>query len=179
MKRLNKKVLGIALTVFFLAMLAIPVCASPTKGNKVAVTITWTSAGVTYVDDATGNVVHRHAEGNWDPLVLEIDGGPTYTGSAVNTVREGLRVPQKDGLNIIMREYLEMWFPSAGGGFKGHILVWMDGITGPPLTVKRARAHGLLQGYGAFEGQTLNAGHKWREPGPEIVWTGYLLKPLP
>jgi hypothetical protein len=39
------------------------------------------------------------------------------------------------------------------------------------------KAHGLLIGYGDFEGQTINAGHKWQAPTGEIVWTGYLLKP--
>ena len=161
-------------------MLAIPVFAKPTKGNKMEVTITWTSAPASSsVINITGNVQHRHIEGNWDPIVLEIDDGPTYTGSALNTVREALWIPQKDGMNIVMREYLEMWFPSAGGGFKGNILVWMDGITGP-TTLERARAHGLLQGYGSFEGQTINAGHKWKAEATAIVWTGYLLqKPLP
>ena len=171
---MNKKIFGIFISLAFLAMLVIPAFASPTKGNKVAVTLTWTNpAGTPAGIDETGIVTHRHGIGTWD-VELEIDDGPTYIGAAVDTVREILIVPQTDGNNLLWREHLEVSFPEAGGGFEGYFVVLMDGV-GNPLEL-RSKAHGLLHGTGAFEGQTINAGHNWRPPGP-LVWTGYLLKP--
>ena len=162
---MNKELLGFALAFIFSAMLAAPVMADPTKGKKVAVTITWTNpAGTPVGIDETGIVVHRHGVGTWD-VELEIDAGATYTGAAVDTVREVLAVPQRDGVSLVWREYFETWFESAGGGFAGNMMVLMDGTTGPS---PRAKAHGLLHGYGMFEGQTINGGHHWVRPGPLV-----------
>ncbi len=170
---MNKKILGVFIGLLAIAMLAIPVYASPTKGQKVPITIRWTLVPGGYLgSNYTGIVEHRHALGTWN-VTLAIDGGATYNGTFA-AVREVLIVPKKDGNNILWRERGEMWFPSAGGGFEGNFCVLMDGV-GNPLEM-RAKAHGLLQGYGAFEGQTINAGHHWVGLGP-IVWTGYLLKP--
>jgi len=155
------------------AMMATPVMADPTEGQKVPITISWTLVPGGYLgSNYTGIVEHRHALGTWD-VVLVIDGGAPHAGT-VTAVREILIVPQKDGNNILWRESGEMWFPSAGGGFEFNFCVLMQGVGDP--TIMRGKSHGLLQGYEAFEGQTINGGHHWKPPGP-VVWTGYLLKP--
>jgi hypothetical protein len=64
-----------------------------------------------------------------------------------------------------------------GGTFEGQAIIVLQDYTiveGVPDYV-RGKAHALLQGTGAFEGQTINAGHKWVPFGP-ITWSGFLLE---
>ena len=171
---MNRKIIVIVLALA-VAMLATPVLAKPTKGQKVPVTITFLGqvAEPIKVND-TGVVQHRHGLANWT-IVLAIEGGPSYPGEAILNERYVLIVPQKDGNTMIMRESYEIWFPSAGGGFEGTAQIMMDGV-GNPLEVK-GKAHALLIGTGAFEGKTINAGHHWGTPSLPLHWDGYLLKP--
>jgi hypothetical protein len=174
----QKKILGIAIILVFVAILIAPVFADPTKGQKAAITLTWTrTKRIQGPPRFTGNVMHRDVYVEWS-VVLEIEGGPTLTGTA-KTERKNVRVPQPDGANLVLRDYYELWFATQGGGFEGNALVMLEGFMGGGVWEK-SKAHGLFQGTDAFEGQTLNAGHGWKEQDGGIVWTGYLLKyPLP
>ena len=173
MRKVKSKVLVIAVAFLAVAILATPVLAAPTN-KKVPITIYWTQMGPPTPEPGfpkdTGIVRHGHATLTWG-VEIEIDGVPTYTGTAF-THRYVVNVPQKDGNKISFREVYEMEINEADGGFVGSALILMDGIYGDS---PKAKAHGLLQGYGDFEGQTINAGHHWVPMGPPM-WEGYLLK---
>jgi len=159
-------------------MLAAPfigaVMAEPTQGQKVPITITWTSIStVPDVPKIVGNTVHNHGVITWG-VAINIDYVPTYTGIAIAD-RYVVITVQKDGANMKMKEVYDMSIDGEDGGFVGSALILMEGVM-PTGGWEKSKAHGLLNGYGAFEGQTINAGHHWAPPGP-IVWTGYLLKP--
>ena len=171
---MNKKILGVFASLVFVAMIVTPVLAKPTQGQKVAITLTWTRT--LRIQDPpvfTGVVMHRHVYIEWS-VVLEIEDGPTLTGTGTS-IRDNVRMPQKDGDTVVIRDVTELWFPDQQGGFEGRGVIMIDGLTSPGVW-EQAKAHELLQGTGEFEGQTLNAGHHWEEPSGAIVWTGYWLK---
>ena len=175
---MNKKIAGIAVVLLAAVMLATPVLAAPPQEKKVPITLTWTITSQVLIEmRITNGVVHRHVHVNWD-VELVIDGGPPVTATAF-TERNLLIVPQKDGGNLVIRDYYVIDIPGEEGGFEGNALILLDGfIAGTPNTWEASKAHGLFKGTGAFEGQTINAGRHW---GPQIspTWTGYLLNPLP
>ena len=180
MKEVKGKVFVIAVALMAVAMLATPVMAKPTKGQKAAITLTFTFTGGVPVEPpkVTGNVMHMHVN-HYFNVELEIDDGPTYYGTAV-TDRQMLFVPQENGMNLLMRDDYVFSFPDQQGGFEGNAKVLLDGvITEPSLDWEMGKSHGLFTGTGAFEGQTLNAGSPWGPRQPSIIWHGYLLKPLP
>lgn len=177
---MNKKILGIAVALMAVAMLATPVMAKPTKGNKVAVTLIFTSrTSKTVVDEwVSGGVTHRLLINTWN-VRLEIDGGPTFEGTAIDE-RKIVAVTQKNEVDQICRSYYELSFPDEGGGFEGNSLLIQDGFTGaPPPLWDKTKIHYLLRGTGAFEGQTINVGKTWTPFGGILGASGYLLKPLP
>jgi hypothetical protein len=159
------------------AMLATPVLASPTKGNKVAVTLTFANRIPNVIDEwDSGGVTHTLVINTWK-VILEIEGGPTYTGTAIDE-RKIVAVTQKNEVDQICRSYYELSFPSAGGGFEGNSLLIIDGFTGPPPPMwDKTKIHYLFRGTGAFEGQTLNVGETWTPFGGPLGASGYLLKP--
>lgn len=169
---MKKKILATMFVLVIAALMIAPVLAAPTN-QKVPITIYWT-AGPTTPEPGypklTGIVTHGHATLTWT-VSIEVDGVPTYTGTAF-THRYVISVPQKEGRIVKFKEVYEMEINEATGGFVGSSLILMDGLYGPS---PRAKAHGLLQGYGDFEGQTINAGHHWTPMGPP-TWWGYLLK---
>ena len=176
---MNKKILCIFVSLLAVALLATPVYASPTKGNKVAVTLTFSNRVGEVIDEwVSGRVTHRLQINTWD-VMLEIEGGPTYLGTAIDE-RKIAEVMQNNEVDRICRSYYELSFPSAGGGFEGNSLLIIDGFTGsPPPLWDKTKVHYLFKGTGAFEGQTLNVGKTWTPFGGPLGAGGYLLKPLP
>jgi len=179
---MKKKIFYVFVSLAFLAMLVIPAFASPTKGNKVAVTLVFVErTGRTIIEDKYSNGIrHRLLELTYN-VELQVADGPTLEGTAF---WERMSVLNLKSAKNVCREYYEFWFENEGGGFEGNCLLIMDGFvpgTGPgnPATWEKSKVYGLFQGTEAFEGQTLNVGHPWEEPTGTIVWTGYLLKPLP
>lgn len=168
---MNKKILMVAVALMAVVMLATPVFADPTQGQKAAITINWTRTNRITVDEwwSSDLVRHRHMHVWWD-VELIIDGGPPLPGTGY-TERDAVRVTQKDGFNNVLHDYYVLTFD--GGGFEGNALIMVQNQGTPDF---RGRAHGLFMGTGDFEGQTINAGHGWVPAGPP-VWTGYLLKP--
>lgn len=181
MRELNKKVLGIAVILMAVAMLAVPVYAKPTNGpNKVAVTLTFVErTSRTIIEDKYSNGIrHRLLELTWNVELIVTD-GPTLVGTAF---AERITILNLKSAKNIQRDYYEFWFEDEGGGFEGNGLNVLDGFVPappPPATWEKSKAYGLFQGTEAFERQTLNIGHTWGEPGSgsEIEdWTGYWLK---
>jgi hypothetical protein len=104
---------------------------------------------------------------------LEIDDGPTYTGTVIDE-RKIVAVTQKNEVDQICRSYYEHSFP--GGGFEGNSLLIIDGFTGsPPPLWDKTKIHYLLKGTRAFEGQTLNVGRTWTPFGGPLGASGFLL----
>ena len=177
---MKKKMLGIFASFLFLVILITPALASPTKGNKVGITLTWTETNTVYLEQKiVGNTMHFHINVYWD-VELAIDGRPTLNGTAF-TDRDLTVVLQKDGGRLVIGDYYELSFPDEEGGFEGNAAIMLTGyIPIEPPIWEKSKGHGLLHGTGAFEGQTINGGNHWIPFDPfaeSHIWTGYLLKP--
>lgn len=171
---MKKKILGIFASLLFLAMLATPAFAKPTKGQKAAITLDFTRTSKTLLEPnrITGSVTHSHYLVTWD-VTLEFENGTILEGEADNE-RYEVTVPQKDGANKVVRGYYEFTFP--GGGFEGRELLILEGFVSG--TWEKSKVYALFHGTGGFEGQTINVGHTWGAPGSAPAeWTGYWLKP--
>jgi hypothetical protein len=172
---MKKKICGIMIVVLAVVMFATPIYARPEKGQKVPITINWEELSTIAEDPIrTGLVVHRNALINWS-VSIDVNGTvAAWTGFSNNTIRKTTNVPGPDGRLLVLQETYDIKITGYTGGFKGSSVIMLDGY--PNFATMRARAHGLLRGYGDFAGQTINAGHKWAPIGPPI-WNGYLLKP--
>ena len=148
-------------------MLATPVFAKPTKGQKEEVSLTWAWTGASGDPGyPTGNVMHRIFTLYWD-FNLTIDDGDPMPGNAI-TYRKMLIVQQADRQLRIFVDYYVLELEGYDGTFEGNALLQQD------YTAGEARVcHALLQGTGDFEGQTISAQQDWSST-PE--WTGYILK---
>ena len=173
---MNKKIFGITIVIMFAALLVTPVLAAP-KGQKVPITIHFSNQVQTLTDEKiTGNVIHRVADVTYD-IAIDVDGVLNYyTGTAV-ALRNILVVPREVGVDLVIKD--DYVFMIDGGTFEGSAVIVLKGYIAPTATsppdYERGKAHALLQGPDAFDGQTINAGHHWLPFGP-ITWTGYLLK---
>ena len=173
---MNKKILVVTITLLFGVMMVTPVMADPTKGQKVPATLSFgDSSTEPGTANSAGNTMHGQMTVIWE-IAIDIDGVPTYTGTAfaerysVNVAVEGKMT------NIVFKEVYDIEIDDADGGFVGSVRILMRIFPGMPPTIL-GKAHVLLVGYGDFEGQTLNVGHHWGAFGGGIAWDGYLLKP--
>ena len=164
---MNKKVLGIAVALMAVAMLATPVFAAPTKGQKEEVSLTWALTGTSGPPPyPTGNVMHRSFTITWD-FNLTIDDGDPMPGNAT-TYRKLLRVQPTDKDFRLFVDYYVLELDGYDGTFEGNALIQQDYPAGEARV-----CHALLQGTGDFEGQTINAQQDW---SATAEWTGYILK---
>ncbi len=189
---MNKKLLILALSLLMLMFAVAPVLADPTEGQKVPVeqypgsSVTTPTVcprdGVTYpytgtsrlVDDA---VQHRYDYGmilKFKFVIHYATGDVTLDGLSFNNYDRLWRFdvyPTATGSDAIYHYDAIWWFPTANGGFEGNINFDIKDYNGPNVNLK---TNCLLQGYGSFEGQTVQLSLD----GPtNTVWTGYLLKP--
>jgi hypothetical protein len=173
---MNKKILGIAVVLLAMAILATPVIADPTKGQKVPATLRFgDSSPAPGTSKTAGNTMHGQMTVIWQ-IEIDIDGVPTYTGTAV-AERYSVNVAVEGKMtNIVFKEVYTIEIDDADGGFVGSVRILMRMFPGMPPTIL-GKAHVLLVGYGDFEGQTLNVGHHWSAFSGGIAWDGYLLKP--
>ena len=127
---MNKKILGVALAVLFVAMLATPAMAVPTKGQKVPVTMEWASVDGTRVTveshDSTDGLSHRILTQKWT-VNLFIDGSLTPLEGTADSVRHVLFAFGKLQKAVYYDEYI-ISFPSEDGGFEGgaHLLLTLS-----------------------------------------------------
>ena len=172
---MKRELMGLTLAIGFLVILAAPVMAAPTDGQKVPVTIYFSNQVATnIVDTTTGNVVHRVADITYD-ISVDVDGVPTYTGTAI-AERNVLMIPRGAGVfDMILSDDYIMSFDGQDGTFEGQAVIVLKDYAPATPTYEAGKAHALLQGTGVFDGQTINAGHHWVPFGP-ITWNGYLLK---
>lgn len=175
---MNKKVLGITVVLMAIAMLVAPVMADPTQGQKTAVTVNIAGGPPTDIDPpvTTGPVTHKYQEQFMHTVTITFEDGSTLDGTAT-VERKVVYVPQHGAMRWIFTDYYE--FDFGEGGFVGNGKTILDGVvfTATGISWQASLAYGLFHGTGEFEGQTLNIGHTWGEPGSEqSAWTGYWLK---
>ena len=166
---MNKKVLAIPIALVFAAMLVIPVMAEPTKGLKVpASLIPGPQVGGAPPEkhwDTNGGISQgRGREVDYFPITLTI-GNDVYTnGYSYNFIN----VMFNSKTMIQISQGLAVWTFEDIGGFEGNLKMKISAIDG------YYSIHGVLFGFGDFEGQTLMLSYE----GPPVgaVWTGYCLK---
>ncbi len=159
-----------ALTLLVISF-ALPVMAEPTQGQKVPVTLKFTPISGPPGDRRTtdGDVTQVRDAGLKCALELVIDGAQPLIGESFATRDAMGKRPEM----VLYHEHQVMTFPTEEGGFEGYDLLKITDMQS--ATEFTLQAHGVYQGTGAFEGQTLNL---WRTKGPaNPVWEGYLLKP--
>ncbi len=188
----NKKVLVLAFSLLMLVFAVAPVIADPTKGQKVPAeqypgsSVTTPTVcprnGVTYpytgtfrlVDDG---VLHTYDSGNVlkTKLVIHYDTGVvTLDGLSFNNYDRLWKFAENlvsTGSDAVYHYDAIWWFPTVEGGFEGNINLQITDYNGPNVNIK---TNCLLQGYGSFEGQTVQLSI---DAPMNIVWNGYLLKP--
>ena len=173
---MNKKVLGIAVFLLAAAMLATPVLANPTKGQKVTAEMyvlgfSEDRTGEDYSINITngGIYIERNIIVTYVPIYLIIDGGAPLVGTVVSNVD---MIGNLDKKTAVGHMDAVISFSTPEGGFRGNIQTAQEEIFTPDWTL---RMHSVLQGFGAFEGQTLCLSRTGPYPGAPS--TGYLLKP--
>ena len=166
---MNKKVVGIAVVLMTVAMLAVPVMAEPTKGRKVPASLTpgpqvsgtpppvrrWRTDG-----DIRQS---RGLQTDYYPITLTIGNDVYPNGYSYNFGNEALNF-RTGWLNN--RGYAEWTFEGIGG-FAGNLEMKLHIFTG------WYSIHGVLFGFGDFEGYTLMLSYDG--PADGAVWTGYCL----
>jgi hypothetical protein len=165
---MNKKVLAIPIALVFVAMLVIPVIAEPTKGQKVpASLIPGPQVGGAPPEkqwETNGGIGQgRGREVDYFPITLTI-GNDVYTdGYSYNYGNQMFNSKTM----ILNSRGLAIWTFEGIGGFEGNLEMKLSAIDG------YYSIHGVLFGFGDFEGQKLMLSYE----GPPVgaVWTGYCL----
>jgi hypothetical protein len=172
---MNKKIFGATIIFIIVATLATPVMAEPTEGQKVSVRLRvlgyYSYEGEDYSDYTNdgGIQITKNLIVVYDPLQLVIDGGPTLVGNATINVDS---ISNLDKNTQIAHYDAVVLFETPKGGFKGEMLAYHKNMRTSEWTLDW---HFVLQGFGAFEGQTLQI--RLNGPYPGTPATGYLLKP--
>jgi len=171
----KKTVLMIFVALTAAAMLATPVLAAPTNGQKVPIIIKFTSPQTIVKGESwttNGGVIQRRDFVVGFNVELDVEGESPIFGSAVVERDVGMANVPKNEMLLWHEEYV-ISFPTEGGGFEGTLVEhYTDFVS---MSSYDLDIHFVLLGTGAFERQTINA---WRTgpagPGGAI---GYLLKP--
>ena len=168
---MRKAVVIIFALTFLVISFALPVMAEPAEGQKVGVTLKFTPVSGPPGDRRTtnGGVTQVRDAGLTYAVELTIDGAQPIIGESFAARAAMGKRPEM----VLYHEHQVMYFPTEEGGFEGYDLLKLTDLQS--ATEFTLQAHGVYQGTGAFEGQTLNL---WRTKGPaNPVWEGYLLKP--
>jgi hypothetical protein len=172
---MNKKIFGITTIFIIAAILATSVFAEPTKGQKVPVRLRvlgyYSYEGEDYSDYTNngGIRIRKNLIVVYDPLKLVFEDGSALVGSAISNVDGVRNLNTDEGID----HYDTLWsFETPEGGFKGEMQAHHKNMRTAEWTLNW---HFVLQGFGAFEGQTLQISLNGPYPGSPA--TGYLLKP--
>ncbi len=171
---MNRKILGIAIFLLAVAILAIPVMAEPTEGQKVTAEMYVLGFSQVPSEDYRikvnngGIQIERNLIVTYDPILLIIDGGVPLVGTVVSNVNI---ISDLDRKTAVGHMDSVMSFSTPEGGFRGNLQTTQEEMFTPDWTL---RMHCVLQGFGAFEGQTLCLSRAGPYPGAPS--TGYLLK---
>ena len=167
---MNKKVLVISIVLIFATMFVIPVMAEPTEGLMVpASLIPGPQVGGAPPEkhwETNGGILQgRGREIDYFPITLTIGSVEYANGYSYNfgdsMFNSKTMIQNSRGLAV--------WtFEGRVGGFEGDLEMKISAVDG------YYSIHGVLFGFGNFEGQTLMLSYE----GPPVgaVWTGYCLK---
>jgi len=166
---MNKKVSVITMTLLAVAMFVAPVMAEPTNGQKVPATLVAApqvgGAPPEKMWITNGDIQQiRGRQVIYFPITLTI-GSDVYTdGYSYNFVNSVFNL----NTMVVNVRGLAVWTFDNVGGFEGNLEMKLSAIDG------YYSIHGVLRGFGNFEGQTLMLSYD----GPPVgaVWTGYCLK---
>jgi hypothetical protein len=176
---LKKAAIAITLTLFLVAGLfvTLPAMAAPSGEQKVPVKLAFSITSSTVIDRWTtdGNISHRLLNQIWSVDLTIGDSLTPIKGTATVVRNTDYRYTKPGGIDQLVNDDYVFSFPTEGGGFVGHSHALLTNYNaGPPATYDVV-VHALLQGTGAFKGQTLNA---WQNgPGTTFMWEGFVLKP--
>jgi hypothetical protein len=175
---MNKKTLLIAMVVFSVMVMAAPVLAVPTQGQKLPISLKFTNSATTNPGTFNlnnGNIGQKRDSAGSYTVELSIDGADPIVGVSVTEVPISVYNMIKHQ-RFTIHEIHVMDFPTEDGGFEGNVLLRFTDVASlvPGAFDYHLEAHGTFQGTGAFEGQTIVASYD----GPAYgTWAGYLLKP--
>jgi len=169
MKELNKKILGIALAVFFLAMLTIPVMAAP--ATKIGVTVTAATTPVPnpgFPHMVSDNTILHSKGTSTGTVTLNIPGKDPIVGDWAGEFGANVNL-KKEPTEAVIRGKLVWTFTGEGttGTFEGIVQRLIIGGSYFEDNV-------VLQGTGDFKGQTLKLSY---EGTPPVIQEGYLIIP--
>ena len=169
---MNGRFLGIFIILLAVVMVAAPVMAEPTRGQKIPASMTVVGSepevpGEVWITN--GGVLHDWNGQHTIYNILTI-GRQDYNVYSSN-VRD-ITLNLKTGAGVI--HYDAVWYiPGEGSdsGFKGNVEAkFYLSETGVRLVV-----HCVTHGFGDFEGQTVMLSYEGPS-GVGVVWTGYCLK---
>jgi hypothetical protein len=173
-ERMKKKIMGVFVFMLAIVMLVTPVMAEPTKGQKVTAEMSVLGYSMVPGEDYSfevnngGILIERNLIVTYN-LKLIIDGGDPLFGTLVSNVDT---ISNLDKETAVGHCDSVMSFSTAEGEFRGNYQTKQTEMFTPDWTL---RMHCVLQGFGAFEGQTLQLSRTGPYPGAPS--TGYLLKP--
>jgi hypothetical protein len=173
---MNKKVLGIALTVFFLAMLTIPVMAKPaTKIEGVTVTAVVTQTSDPGYPRFVSDGAIGHGKGPSVGTVTVNIPGKTPLNGIWNGEWVSNSNWKEDPVVVNIRGKVVWTFTGTGttGTFVGLVQRKIIGFPpDPPTVIPYFEDNVVLHGTGDFQGQTLKLTF---EGYPPVIQEGYLI----
>ena len=172
---MNKKVLGVVVALLTLAMLATPVLALPTQGLKLPARMLILGLEITPVADRTtnGGILIISETVTYPLILLIVDGEAPLAGTVVSFVNS---VDNTNKFKKVAQYDLVMSFAAPEGGFEGNAEARLTSMYSPDWMLY---IHCVLQGFGYFEGQTLQLSYNGPLTFDPVAgaWTGYILKP--
>ena len=173
-ERMKKKIMGVFVFMLAIVMSITPVIAEPMKGQKVTAEMYVLGYSIVPGEEYSielnngGIQIERNLIVTYNPILLIIDGGVPLVGTLVSNVDT---ISNLDKETAVGHCDSVMSFSTAEGEFRGNYQTKQTEMFTPDWTL---RMHCVLQGFGAFEGQTLQLSRTGPYPGAPS--TGYLLK---
>jgi hypothetical protein len=177
---LNRKILGIAVILMTVAMLATPVMAVSPKKISITATASLIPGSMDYSDPKfrselnEGGVLQLRALHSKENVYLTIGDSPSSIHFVAELTTNGRWKTPRDQVNHVKVVWTD---DTKENGFDG-VLQWkilFEGPAGPEC----GTWHGVLQGWGMYEGQKLQLEGFWNggpTKGPS-TYTGFLLTP--
>ena len=173
---MNKKVLGIAVVLMAVAMLATPVMAEPTKGQKVPARFRVipppdvTDAGYSWFTKS--GVFHGRGHTEKYSAKLNIS-GTVYDAFFVTVMKVALWNPKQRTMASHSEDIVYIPSEGSSNGFSGMGILRFYGWDWTTQMWTSQKIYHIWHGFGSFEGQTLMLSYE----GPiSSIVTGYCLK---
>jgi hypothetical protein len=173
---MNKKILMLLVSVLAIAMLAIPVIAEPTKGQKVPARFRVipppdvTDAGYSWFTKS--GVFHGRGHTETYSAKLNIS-GTVYNAFLVTVHKVGMWNPKQRTMATHSEDIVYIPSEGSSNGFSGMGVLKLYGWDWTTQMWTSQKIYHVWHGFGSFEGQTLLLSYE----GPiSSIVTGYCLK---